>query len=174
MTDCDTNTAAQVIIILFIVLITCYLQYIYCYLLHTHNFLFKVPWRWSCNFFFWSAGKFLPKYLASHSRTRIFPRHQSEPQISHFLYQFSYYTYIYIYIYINTHTFIISKLPTSFVATILNYAYGSNHNIIFMYYICTLFLKKTGLIQHKIAKNIKNPSIPCLPGRCNNRENVPQ
>jgi len=37
-----------------------------------------------------------------------------------------------------------------------------------------LILKKTGLIQHKMAKNIKNPFIPCLPGRHNNRENVPQ
>jgi len=37
------------------------------------------------------------------------------------------------------------------------------------------YLKKiTGPIQHKIAKNIKNPFIPCLPGKCNNRENVPQ
>jgi len=103
-----------------------YLQYIYCYLLHTHNFLFKVPWRWSCNIFFWSAGKFLPKYMASHSRTRIFPKHQSEPQLSHSYYQFILYICMCIYIYI----YIISKLPTSFVAIILNYAYDSNHNII--------------------------------------------
>ena len=103
--------------------------------------------------------------MAPHSRTCIFPRHQSEPQISHSLYQFILYIYIYIYIYIwinthtHTHTYIISKLPTSFVVTILNYAYGSNHNIIL--YSCITYVpyfkKKLGSHNTILQKILKIP-----------------
>jgi len=104
VSDCDTNTAVQVIIILFTVHITCiyststaiyYILIIFCS---------RYPENGVVIFFFWSAGKFLPKYMASHSRTRIFPRHQSEPQFSHSYYQFI------------LHIYIISKLPPSLLS----------------------------------------------------------